>query len=64
MGFQEDVPAELMHLIRKPAIPVFHLSNWAALYKATKKIPTHCFYRKLNYQEYKTAAALRKALVK
>lgn len=64
IGFQEDVPAELMHLVRKPAIPVFHLSNWAALYKATKKIPTHCFYRKLNYQEYKTAAALRKALVK
>ena len=64
MGLKDKVPKDLFHLIPEKAVRRHHWAHWSALYTALKKIPVSKFYRKINYREYETLTALKKALYK
>ena len=64
MGLKDKVPKGMFHLIPEKAVRRHHWAHWSALYTALKKVPVSKFYRKINYHEYETPAALKKALLK
>ena len=60
MGLKDKVPKDMFHLVPEKVVRLHHWAHWAALYTALKKIPVSKFYRKINYHEYETPAALKK----
>lgn len=64
MGLKDPIPKDMAHLIPEKKKGAHHWSQWGTVYSALKNVPVNKFYRKINYREYESLAALKKGLLK
>mgnify|MGYP002742337846 FL=1 len=64
MGLKDPVPKDMARLIPEKKKGTHYWFQWGAIYSALKNVPVNNFYRKINYREYESLAALKEGLLK